>query len=176
MRKAVARFGDSTTTGGKVFAFSADMFDNGRRLALSGEKATCGNCSGSHPIIGTGTKMKDRGRCVVLDGDAVLCPCGKNKVLVSGDARVFVHVDGSKKASRSSDISTIHPMQPLITFDERFTLVDASTGEPISGIGYRLMSGSDVIATGITDSTGRTARFTTKDAANVKLQLRSTHV
>jgi uncharacterized Zn-binding protein involved in type VI secretion len=176
MRKAVARFGDSTTTGGKVFAFSADMFDNGRRLALSGEKATCGNCSGSHPIFGTGDEMTDRGRSVVLHGDAVLCPCGKNRVFVSDDAGVYVHCK-SKNAPSNPHLTSINQVAPaLASFDERFTLIDASTGEPISGIDYRFMSGSDVIATGITDSTGRTARFTTTNAENLTLQLRSTHV
>lgn len=176
MRRAVARFGDSTTTGGKVFAFSAEMYDNGRKLALSGETASCGNCSGAYPIFGTGEQMTEHGRSVVLHGDSVLCPCEKNKVFVSDDAGIHVDCDGSDKASSKPNSSLSHAALALINFDEKFTLVDAFTRAPIKGMAYRLVSDGDVIGTGITDSEGRTERIATNSAQKVMLQIRSINV
>ncbi|WP_341844977.1 PAAR domain-containing protein [Caballeronia fortuita] len=54
MRKAAIRDGDPTTTGGLVIAFSSTISDDGRKVALSDDEATCGNCKGVHKIHGTG--------------------------------------------------------------------------------------------------------------------------
>ncbi|MBN3728669.1 PAAR domain-containing protein [Burkholderia sp. Ac-20379] len=92
MRKAAVRNGDRTTTGGTVFARAATLDDNGKKLALDGESATCGQCEGVFRIVSSCTCMSDNGRQVVLNSDAVLCPCGRNEVVAGGDARVFVEV------------------------------------------------------------------------------------
>ncbi|HEX7937213.1 MAG TPA: PAAR domain-containing protein [Paraburkholderia sp.] len=81
MRIPVVRFGDSTTTGGEVLALIAHIHDKGKKIALHGEHARCGNYEGSWPMYGTGKGMSDRGTRVVLEGDQVLCPCGKNRVI-----------------------------------------------------------------------------------------------
>ncbi|ACC74282.1 PAAR domain-containing protein [Paraburkholderia phymatum] len=86
MGKALVCNGDETTTGGHVIATASTMFDGERRIALDREMATCGNCPGEHPIKGTGTDMDEDGRASVLDGDRVLCPCGKNHVKAHPDA------------------------------------------------------------------------------------------
>ncbi|NML30303.1 PAAR domain-containing protein [Paraburkholderia antibiotica] len=91
MKIAVATDNDLTTTGGRVIALNASMRDHGKRLALNGEYATCGNCNGSWPIEGTGKEMKNRGTWVVIDDDRVLCPCGKNRVIASADAGCFIN-------------------------------------------------------------------------------------
>lgn len=86
MSKAAVCNGDPTTTGGTVIANASTMFDDGRRIALDHEMATCGKCPGEYPIQGTGTGMNDNGRACVLDGDLVLCPCGNNRVRASANA------------------------------------------------------------------------------------------
>jgi uncharacterized Zn-binding protein involved in type VI secretion len=86
MCKASVCHGDSTTTGGKVFATASTMFDADRRIALDGEMATCGNCPGEHPTQGTGADMDENGRASVLDNDPVQCPCGKNYAKARSDA------------------------------------------------------------------------------------------
>jgi uncharacterized Zn-binding protein involved in type VI secretion len=75
MRKAAVRHGDPTTTGGFVMAFASTIHDNRKKVALSGDEATCGNCKGTYKIFGT--------------GDKVLCPCGKNRVIVGSDPGIF---------------------------------------------------------------------------------------
>ncbi|WP_321817809.1 MULTISPECIES: PAAR domain-containing protein [unclassified Paraburkholderia] len=54
MSKAIVCHGDKTTTGGEVIAASSSMLDGDRRIALDQDMATCGNCSGEHPIQGSG--------------------------------------------------------------------------------------------------------------------------
>jgi uncharacterized Zn-binding protein involved in type VI secretion len=53
MFKAMVRHGDPTTTGGLVNARSSTMFDDGKRIALHGDEATCGSCEGAFKIFGT---------------------------------------------------------------------------------------------------------------------------
>ena len=91
MRIPIVRSGDSTTTGGTVYAVKASIHDNGIKIALDGEHATCGNCDGSWPISGSGEGMSNKGIRVVIDGDHVLCPCGTNRVVAGADARCFIH-------------------------------------------------------------------------------------
>jgi uncharacterized Zn-binding protein involved in type VI secretion len=40
------------STGGFVMAFKSGMHDHGKKIAISGDRATCGNCEGGYPIYG----------------------------------------------------------------------------------------------------------------------------
>lgn len=93
MRRAAIRHGDPTTTGGFVTAFSSTIHDDGKKVALTGDEATCGICKGVHKIYGTGRGMSELGRVVVLDGDRVLCPCEQNRVIVG--ANPGIHLESS---------------------------------------------------------------------------------
>ncbi|WP_087649476.1 PAAR domain-containing protein [Caballeronia choica] len=89
MRRAAVRHGDPTTTGGFVIACSSTIHDDGKKVALSGDEATCGNCKGAYKIFGTGQEISEKGRAVVLDSDSVLCPCGKNRVIVGSNPGIL---------------------------------------------------------------------------------------
>jgi uncharacterized Zn-binding protein involved in type VI secretion len=103
MRKAAVRDGDSTTTRGFVIGTSTRINDGGKKVALDGDEATCGNCKGLHTIIGTGKGISDKGRRVVVDGDSVLCPCKKNRVIVGSNPRIFLNIHkGSAVASTAA--------------------------------------------------------------------------
>lgn len=90
MRKAAVRDGDKTTSGGVVIASLSGIYDGRKKVALDGEKATCGNCKGAYQMLGTGKPILNKGRHVVLDGDPVMCPCGKNRVIVGINPRVWI--------------------------------------------------------------------------------------
>jgi uncharacterized Zn-binding protein involved in type VI secretion len=93
MRTAAIRHGDPTTTGGVVLGGSSTMFDDGRHIALSGDEATCGVCQGKHRIIGTADRMTEGNRAVVVEGDRLACPCGKNHVMIGANPGVFIHIE-----------------------------------------------------------------------------------
>lgn len=108
MRKATVRDDDRTTTGGRVMGSSTGYADHGKKLALDGDVATCGNCKGTHRIFGTGKGISDKGRNVVVDGDSVLCPCGKNRVIVGSNPGYFLTSNhGSAGASSVGNNSAL---------------------------------------------------------------------
>lgn len=97
---------DHTTTGGRVLGGSSDFYaEDGRPFALDGDKATCGNCQGLWPILGSAHDWMDDGRSMVKDLDPVHCPCGKNRVFASGSSPFDYEAGGIEAVSpmRSSD-------------------------------------------------------------------------
>jgi uncharacterized Zn-binding protein involved in type VI secretion len=169
MRIPIAKYGDSTTTGGKVLAVKAKISDNGKPLALHGEHATCGTCKGSWPMIGTGDSVFNKGTPVVIDGDHVLCPCGKNRVIAGADARCFIHKNtGASKGATTPDSSRTHA--PIVQHDEQFTLLDDAR-RPLANIRYRIVIDGGRVITGVTNTNGETERVASQSASGLKLQL-----
>jgi uncharacterized Zn-binding protein involved in type VI secretion len=142
----MVRHGDSTTTRGFVIACSSGMFDDGKRIALHGEEATCGNCKGKFKIFGTGTDCTDNGRPTVLHGDPVMCPCGKNKVIAGGAAGCFVESGGLQNGkSAGADSSATWSVSDGPThadegLERYFEIVDGKTEAPIEGMTHKLLS------------------------------------
>jgi hypothetical protein len=102
MRRAAVRHGDPTTTRGFVMAYSSTFHDDGKKIALSGDEATCGNCKGAFKIYGTGKGISEKGRDAVLDGDPVLCPCGKNRVIVGDNPGIFLTTNEGSAVAKSA--------------------------------------------------------------------------
>jgi len=138
MRKAAVRHGDPTTTGGFVMAYSSTIHDDGKKVALSGDEATCGNCKGVFKMFGTGHGMSEMTRVVVVDGDQVLCPCQKNRVLVGDSPGIFLTISENSAgainaASANSVAAAVAPSQIADeTKHTRWCLVlDRDTGESL---------------------------------------------
>ncbi|MCA3183608.1 MULTISPECIES: PAAR domain-containing protein [unclassified Cupriavidus] len=170
MRKAAVRHGDPTTTGGIVLALSSTIFDDGKRVALSGDGATCGQCDGTYRIFGTGKGMSEQGRDVAIDGDFVLCPCGKNRVMVGAAPGIFLQVGDppdSPAAMAEPSKTVAHPPAP---FDQRVQIFDELSGQPLAGVRYRL-SGDVPTLEGITDESGMTERVAADHAATITVEI-----
>lgn len=136
MRVAIAHHGCSTTTGGLVMAFLATMHDNGRKIAVFGDEATCGECKGSYKIAATGYGMSDAGRQMVVHGDRVLCPCGKNRVIVV-DSGMYMDVDRDGGQTRPSQPTTpIIPTPMAGKFTQWFLVLDELTVQPMTNHPY----------------------------------------
>lgn len=73
MASHAVRHGDSTTTRGVVVAYSLTSHVDGKKLALSGDQATCGNGKGAYKIFGTGQGMSERGRVVDVAMATAFC-------------------------------------------------------------------------------------------------------
>ena len=157
MRRSMVRHGDPTTTRGRVIAFDSNVFDEGRRIALHGEHATCGNCKGTFKIVGSGTDCTENGRATVLHGDPVLCPCGKNKVIAGSDAGFHVEDDGgSSVAGRNRPISAASITSFVAEiYDDRFILRD-SIGRPLVHCSYAVQREAGSFEYGETDAAGHT--------------------
>lgn len=119
MRKAAVRHGDPTTTRGLLMAYSSTIHDDGQKVALSGDEATCGNCKGTYKILGTGKGMSEKGRDLVVEGDLVLCPCKKNRVVVGSNPGIFLTLLKTRcpRAMRRARCNPLslrgHPSRPM---------------------------------------------------------------
>ncbi|MFM0323983.1 PAAR domain-containing protein [Caballeronia glebae] len=172
MRKAAIRDGDPTTTGGLVIARSSTISDDGRKVALSDDGATCGNCKGVHKIHGTGKGIKEKGRCVVVDGDIILCPCKQNRVLIGRNPGKFLESGGDSGNARSTGAASLASSSSVASvFDQQVVLRLPSTGKLLAGVRYRARSASGRIFEGTTDSMGRTERIITAAAERLEFEI-----
>lgn len=171
----MVRHGDPTTTGGFVMAFSSTMFDDNKRIALHGDEATCGNCKGSFKIFGTRTHTTENGRAIVLHGDSVMCPCGKNKVTVGSSAGCFV--DADRDASRTNSATAASPDQVPTpdAHDQHFLLRDERTGEPLIGMPYKITTEDGQEAEGHTDASGHTQKIVGEGAQQASITVFEGH-
>lgn len=175
MSRRAVRNGDTTTTGGIVIAVTSTMSNHGKQVALDGDKATCGNCEGTFRIAGSAQRMIHRGRCVALEGDAVLCPCGQNRLVAGSDSSIFYGGKGGHNAAnpfvtRSAYAPTRHAPGSDI-HDEQYVLRDAESGRPLASVRYRIRLSSGKIFTGVTDETGHTQRVTSAYAESLKFEI-----
>jgi uncharacterized Zn-binding protein involved in type VI secretion len=152
---------DQTTTGGRVMGGSSDSYaEDGRPFALDGDKATCGNCKGLWPILGSAHDWMDQGRSMVKDLDPVHCPCGKNRVFASGNSPFDYETGGSREPA--------HPITSTDIYDQQFRLRDVD-GQPLANVQYRITTESGEIFTGTTDAAGKTQRIVTPQSSNLQL-------
>ncbi|MET3553565.1 PAAR domain-containing protein [Burkholderia sp. 567] len=176
MSRRAVRNGDPTTTGGVVIAVTSTMSHHGKRVAVDGDKATCGNCEGAFPIVGGAQHMIHHGRCVALEGDTVLCPCGKNRLIAGSDSTIFYGDDGSRKAAnpfaaRSASAPAGYAPGSGI-HDEQFVIRDVRTKQPLSNVRYWIKDRSgNVLASGVSDRHGCTVRVQTEDTQTLKLAI-----
>jgi len=172
MSRRAVRDGDTTTTGGIVIATSSTMTNHGKKVALDGDKATCGNCEGTFLIVGGAHRLTNRGRCIALDGDHVLCPCGQNRLIAGSDSTIFYGGGGHNAAMPFFGNVAYSPERYALargTHDEQYVLRDEDSGQPLANVRYRIVTDTGQAITGTTDSTGRTRRFVTNMAASLKI-------
>jgi hypothetical protein len=179
MRKAAIRNGDPTTTGGFVIAFSSTIHDDGRQVALSGDEATCGNCKGTYKIYGTGEGMTEKTRCVVVEGDVVLCPCKKNRVVVGSNPGIFLEISSGNANARSANqpraqlqaLGTSSPASnDLSGFDELIVLRDEDD-HPITNQRFRIKAADGGTHEGTTNDAGETVRVRTDSPMQLEIEL-----
>ncbi|MEK6345932.1 MAG: PAAR domain-containing protein [Burkholderia sp.] len=173
MNRRAVRDGDPTTTGGIVIAVSSTLKNHGKKVALDGDKATCGNCKGTFPIVGSAHRMIDHGRRLALDGDNVLCPCGRNRLIASSGSMIFYGGSGGRNEAVSLHGSPAHSSErhtpDQVVHDEQYVLRDAHSGKPLANVRYRVVTDTGQIITSTTDGIGRTRRFITSGAVSLKI-------
>ncbi|MEQ5839902.1 PAAR domain-containing protein [Paraburkholderia acidicola] len=156
MRKAAIRHGDPTTTGGFVMVFSSSIYDHGTKVALNGDEATCGNCKGTFKILGTGKGMSEKGRVVVVDGDLVLCPCKKNRVVIGSNPGIFLETSGGAAVASSVTSST---QKDESNYDEEVRAI--APVAMLRGYPYAIETADGEVVSGRLDNGGRLPRVFT---------------
>jgi hypothetical protein len=139
------------------------MTDNGRTFALYGDEATCGNCKGAFKIVGTATGRCYDGRPGVIEGDLVLCPCGRNRVLAGANPGCFYEDDGSSAGASSAVQFTIATDASFATYDEKVRA--AASGVTLDGYPYYIETADGRTFSGCVEANGGLPRIET-DAAD----------
>ncbi|GKX52744.1 PAAR domain-containing protein [Budvicia aquatica] len=78
--------GDTSTTGGTVLTGSADSSNDGKEIALVGDKVLCAACKATGVIAEGSAVMKIKGIPVALEGHIVTCACppGSHRLIAKG--------------------------------------------------------------------------------------------
>ncbi|CAM2163663.1 hypothetical protein PSAC2689_120012 [Paraburkholderia sacchari] len=120
-------------------------------------------------MFGTGYGMSDDGTQVVIQGDRVLCPCGKNRVIAGDDVGCFVHktIDAKPRDRDGAKILARSAAAPE-TYDEQYTL-KGGDGRALAGVRYRIVTDRGRVITGTTNGFGETERIATDETERLKL-------
>lgn len=125
-------------------------------------------------IVGSARHMIYHGRYVALEGDAILCPCGRNRLVAGSGSTIFYDGDGGHNAAhpfaaRSAAAPARHAPGPGV-HDDQFVIRDVRTKQPLSDVRYWIKDRSgDVLASGVSDRHGCTVRVRTEGAQALKL-------
>jgi uncharacterized protein (DUF2345 family) len=111
--------------------------------------------------------MRDAGTPVVLHGDKVRCPCGKNRVIAGADAKCFYHKESEAKHGAAVAASS-RAFDAIAFYDEKFTLLDEAY-RPLVNIRYRIITDRVRVITGTTDSIGATDRIEKDGTERLKI-------
>lgn len=144
-------------------------FTHNKPIARVGDKVTC-------PIPGHGTTVIVEGDpTMILDGKPVArhgdkCACGA--VLISSQVVSSIDSGGGSSPSASSAVSRDSPQHGAqvsskeqtcsttesvgLQFDDKFTLWDEETGEPLANAPYAIKRASGSLEHGTTDDRGHT--------------------
>ncbi|MGF6597623.1 hypothetical protein P3T23_002340 [Paraburkholderia sp. GAS448] len=148
-----------------------------RRLVFVGDSAWCERCKTMGVITG-GAPVPDRRRLLdvvngmrrqAVGGDMVVCKCEQHPRIIAVNGRKFtitVDGDGAKVLSRNA------PRSAPSVYDEQFTLLDSYTGQPLSGVRYRVHVAFGKVYAGVTDAQGRTERVSSENAHALRLEVR----
>jgi uncharacterized Zn-binding protein involved in type VI secretion len=148
--------GDWTTTRGRVLGGSSSFFaENGQTFSRRNDIATCGNCEGAFPILGTVDTILDEGLPLVRHMDRVLCPCGQNRVL-SMHPEFLIRDGRGEGTQETTGGAVVFSSAPSPIFEERFRILDRETGDPLASFEYAIERANGEIEYGVTDESGHT--------------------
>jgi hypothetical protein len=145
-----------------------------RRLAFIGDTAYCPACDSTGQIT-YGASLGDRhrlidlfhgGRRQAVGGDIVLCKCPNPPRIIALHGTSWRIVDRGEEAKAPIAKARVEKL----FHDEQFTLTDA-TGNPLADTWYSVRMPSGELLRGVTDSAGKTARYTTDGAQHLRVYL-----
>jgi uncharacterized Zn-binding protein involved in type VI secretion len=155
--------GDPTSHGGIVIGSTQLTDTHGKRLARVGDQVTCPKKGHGTTVIVTGDPaMIVDGAPVARHGDR--CACGA--ILISSQVVSGTSENASHGAAASSEAQT-HAIRDAFSvatlsitqveeLEQYFEVIDATTGEPVQGLLYKLAREGHAIEDGAMLDNGRT--------------------
>lgn len=145
--RGVIRIGDQTDHGGSVISASSGSIVMGKEAALADDLTFCPRCKGQFPIRPDGTGAKHAGRSYAYHDD--LAACGAHLISSLSDA-------GKTSTMAANVVPSKAVQQKEQTFDDRFLLIDDTTGKPLAFVEYAIERESGKVEYGKTDAQGAT--------------------
>ncbi|CAM2163656.1 PAAR motif-containing protein [Paraburkholderia sacchari] len=169
--------GDPISSGGHVIApryddTIEDPDGRSRGVAYLGDKAFCTTCKTLGVIVaraGIADFLRSDhykyGKQAVSD-DGVVCKCERMPRLIA----VYGRRESMHDTRNSASVANKAQAPSRDIYDEKFTLTD-NEGQPLRGVRYRVRVGSNVVASGVTDSVGQTQRIVTSGSQALTLEV-----
>lgn len=168
MAGEIIRLGDSTTHGGKVLEGSPVDICMGKPIAYVGHKVQFPKCKGIFPIVEGAITTTFYGKGVALAGMHTAC----GALLIASQFTDIVEYGAGNSSAGNAAKTSFASSSPVVPptrndtslledpdgakFNDRFVLLDAETGAPISCIEYAIRRASGDIEFGTTDAEGHT--------------------
>jgi len=150
---AFIREGDTTSHGGRVLACSPENTDDGRPIALLGDKVSCPKCGGIYPIVGVkNLGVTFDGRPVASDGDTTAC----GATLIASQNNTTAEPTSGPGGSVGGGKSVLSQASHDTPQRGRFQVIDDVTRQPLAGHPYTVTSSDGRVIQGKTDSNGFT--------------------
>jgi uncharacterized Zn-binding protein involved in type VI secretion len=174
MRRALLKVGDKSSSGGVIIEGAENVRHHGTPVAFIGAKVWCNGCNSEGTIGWKGPHQTAtmNGRQQALDGDICICKCDPPPVLFASQNSARHAFESYEQAGARYAGVNRNAGAYKGRFDECVMLYDAQTGSPLANISYRYLSGNRILASGVTDSQGRTLRIVTDDAQSVELYVK----
>ncbi|WP_321964140.1 PAAR domain-containing protein [Paraburkholderia sp. J7] len=171
MRRAILKLGDKTTSDGVVLEGIDSCRHHGTPMTFIGAKIWCPACNSEGVIGWKGPHRKATmmGKQQALEGDICLCNCDPPPVLLASQNSAWHVFDAHELGEATGAGQSMAGSDPG-RYDEQFRLVD-DTGLPRVSVRYRVLIGSNIVASGVTDSAGRTSRIVTDASQQLRLDI-----
>ncbi|WP_429316665.1 PAAR domain-containing protein [Paraburkholderia sp. GAS448] len=162
--------GDQPETGGHIvpLLLSVTRTILGIHVAYIGGQAYCEACKCMGQIAKAGGPRRSYvcGHEIALDGDILQCKCpNPPRMIATTQKRSWVDDSATTRTAVGAP-----GIAAQTTHDEQFSLTD-DDGQPMRGVRYRVRTGSNVVASGVTDTNGRTGRITTDGSQRLRLEV-----
>jgi hypothetical protein len=148
-----------------------------RDMTLIGDDAYCSVCNSVGQVIGGAPIAHDRriyfqqyGRWQAVGEDLVACKCPESPRIIAtyGCNWRIIDLPSAPFAGNQTPERSLSALSRA-TYDERVMLEDAQSGKPLANVPYRIVSGSRVLVSGVTDAQGRTQRVETEGVHALEL-------
>jgi len=162
---AFIREGDTTSHGGTVLACSPANMDDGRPIALLGDKVSCPKCGGIYPIVAVkNLGVTFDGRPVASEGDTTACGA---TLIASQNNTTAEPTSGGSIGGGKNVLSEAIPQTP---YRGRFQVLDDVNRQPVAGHPYTVRTADGRVVQGKTDANGFTDWLDNHDASSLTFE------
>lgn len=169
MKRYTITLGATTTSGGKVTSASSSGCINGALIALEGDAIFCPVCKSTGQIVCVEPRIPEQwnGKKVALEDDHCACGCSPPPRLVSNQSLRCQHIGFGNDAPTplAGQTGLSDAGGTTSSFDDKFILFDADTGETLSTVEYAIKRANGQVEFGTTDHLGHTHLLSAKALA-----------